>query len=237
MNKNLKNFAKLIKDVSRIFQTPIQKSLLICFSSMYMVLASLDCSEAGKKSNASTKKTSDTDDSQEIIANAGPDAFAALNVLYQLDGSESTGAAPLNYSWALDIDGCGAGSLTNPASIDPIFIPTVEGQCVISLIVSDDNGNSSPSDSLIITATQAPIAIAGVDDNALVGAVYVLDGSNSSGDTSLSYAWTLDNDGCTAGSLIDAETASPSFTPTTAGTCQISLIVKLSRFCQYNRLY
>lgn len=162
------------------------------------------------------------------VANAGSDFNAPVNTSINLDGSASAGISPLEFSWTVDNDSCfPGGSLSDATSDSPTFIATSESQCVFSLVVTDSNGYSSAADSVIVTATQAAVANAGIDSNAPVNMLYSLDGSTSSGVEPLVFSWTISNDACFPGGVLtDPSTDSPSFTPTTtAGSCIFSLVV------------
>jgi RHS repeat-associated protein len=88
-----------------------------------------------------------------------------------------------------------------------------------------------PKLSLTFTAPtipdQTPIARAGVDASALTNTLVTLNGSASYDyeDSSVAYAWTA-NAGNPAGATLSSTTvASPTFTPTAAGTYRFSLVV------------
>jgi RHS repeat-associated protein len=88
-----------------------------------------------------------------------------------------------------------------------------------------------PKLSLTFTAPtipdQTPIARAGVDASALTNSLVTLNGSASYDyeDSSVTYAWTA-NAGNPAGATLSSTTvASPTFTPTAAGTYRFSLVV------------
>ncbi|MDO6814077.1 PKD domain-containing protein, partial [Tenacibaculum soleae] len=117
-----------------------------------------------------------------------------------LDGSGSTGQGVLSYAWTTADGTIDSGA--NTAS------PVVSAAGTYSLIVTDaDNGCSSVADTVVITEdVLAPTAEAGSTAELTCGTTTLtLDGSGSTGQGVLSYAWT------TADGTIDsgANTASP----------------------------
>ena len=105
------------------------------------------------------------------------------------------------------------------------------GTFVVSLVVSDGETESA-ADYVIVTAedpTSIPTANAGEDSIATIGQTVVLDGSASSDpeDRELSYSWSLLQvpSSSELTELIDAETASPKFTPDARGVYVVNLTV------------
>jgi len=153
------------------------------------------------------------------VANAGPDQDVSKGTLVTLDGTLSgdPDGDNLTYAWTPT---SGAGwTLANPTTAAPSFTPPVPGTYVFALTVDDGLGGVS-ADTVVITATNpGPIADAGPDQVGVPrGTMVTLDGTLSSdpdGDP-LTYSWTQ-----LAGpviSLAGASTATPTFTPTLAGT-------------------
>jgi hypothetical protein len=159
------------------------------------------------------------------VANAGADQSVTTPATVTLDGSGSTDADGTISSFAWVQTSGPSVSLSNPSVAKPSFSATVSGTYVFTLTVTDNDGHTSASDSVTITARTAPVANAGADAKAFTGAVVTLDGSASTdADGSISsYAWTK-----TSGpsvTLTGASSAKASFTPTTAGSYVFTLTV------------
>ncbi len=129
------------------------------------------------------------------VANAGIDQTVAYGVQVTLDGSGSFDpeGQELTYSWVLLDPNGSVVTLSNPLIVNPIFVAELAGTYSATLTVSDGTFSSDPDEVLISTVNSAPVANAGPDKSAAVGANVVLDGSNSfdiDGDP-LSYSWLL----------------------------------------------
>lgn len=152
------------------------------------------------------------------VANAGPQQTVPEWENVMLDGSQSSDpdGGALTYFWEQT-----AGpsvELSNPNDARPTFTaPEVgaEGGSLTFNLTVTDNGGLKSSAACIVNVTwvnQVPVAQAGADQNATVGQVVVLDGSQSSdpdGGT-LTYAWRQ-----TAGwpvTLSNPAAMSPTFT-------------------------
>lgn len=110
--------------------------------------------------------------------------------------------------------------------------PDVMGAYVVSVFVSDPEGNSSDGDYLIITrgsGTEPPLADCGESVSARVGDRVTLDGhgSNDPEGAELDYDWSLSSvPACSLGVPIDDSTsATPSLVPDCAGLFVVGLIV------------
>jgi len=89
------------------------------------------------------------------IADAGPDQNVTVGLSVILDGSGSSDAEgdSLTYSWSFTSrPGGSAAGLTAPTTVNPTFIPDVDGTYVISLVVNDGKV-SSAADTVSITAS------------------------------------------------------------------------------------
>ena len=159
------------------------------------------------------------------VADAGPDQTVRKKTPVALDGSSSSDSDgdALTYSWTQT-----SGPTVTLASADtvsPTFTPPRSGLYAFQLIVDDGDGGVA-TDTVVVTATNAPpVADAGSNQTAWKNALVTLDGSLSSdsdGDM-LTFSWTqLSGPPVT---LTGADTATPSFTPTKAGTCAFRLSV------------
>src|SRR5581483_4968077 len=129
------------------------------------------------------------------VANAGPDQTSAVGNTVVLDGSASTDPDGdlLTYRWRIDSRPSGSHArLTNPTSVRATFVVDQPGTYMVRLIV--DDGQTRATDSVVIAVPNSvPVANAGPDQKASLGARVRLDGSASTdadGDR-LRYAWTF----------------------------------------------
>ena len=165
------------------------------------------------------------------IANAGPDQTVPVGSTPMLDGSKATDADgdPLTYSWTLLSTPAGStAALSDPAAMKPTFFVDKPGIYVAQLIVNDGKVDSAPDEVVISTENSKPVAEAGPDQTALVGATVNLDGSQSSdvdGDP-LTLAWTLMAvpSGSTA-QLSDPAVVKPALIIDRPGTYVVQLVV------------
>ncbi len=170
------------------------------------------------------------------VANAGPDQNVPTGTAVTLDGSAS--ADPdgnlITYAWTVDSSPAGsAAALADATSARPSLVADKSGTYTISLVVSD-GVLASVADRVVVTASagnSAPVADAGRDQNALVGATVELDGSASTdadGDL-LSYGWSIVSS--PAGSTAQltyadgADDPAPTFVADVPGVYVISLVV------------
>ena len=151
---------------------------------------------------------------QPLAADAGPDQTVAPGTPVTLDGSGSSDSdgSVSSYQWTQT--GGPNVSLSNPSSANPGFdAPNVDATLTFSLVVTDDDGRDSSSDTVSVSITgsnSAPVADAGANQTVNEGATVTLSGSGSDADGSISsFAWTQ-----TAGpgvALSDASAANPTF--------------------------
>jgi hypothetical protein len=167
------------------------------------------------------------------IANAGPDQSVHANGLVTLDGSGSSDpdGNPITYAWSFLSRPAGSSApFSNPTIVNPTFVADQPGDYVIQLIVTDSLGAASQPDQVTIsTLNSAPSAEAGPDQAVIhIGTTVQLDGTQSydpDGDP-ITYEWTFAS--MPPGSnttLIDANTATPSFLADVYGTYLVRLIV------------
>jgi len=123
--------------------------------------------------------------------------------------------------------------MTDPsgvATFSDAFPEILTGGESSTATVTDPAGNTSQLSAcftITTSSTKAPIANAGSDQTVIVGTLVTLNGTGSSDPNTpplpLTYQWTQASG--PAVTLNGANTASPTFTPTTAGTYVFSLIV------------
>ena len=164
------------------------------------------------------------------VADAGPDQSQEVSQTVTLDGSGSSddNGDALTYGWAQT--GGPSVTLSDAAAESPSF--TAPGSAAVltfSLVVTDSHGLADPTpDEVVVTVTNLPpVADAGSDQNVMVGAPVMLDGSGSSdpdGHTPLTYGWA--QTGGPSVTLSDAAAESPSFTaPDSAAVLTFTLVV------------
>ena len=121
-------------------------------------------------------------------ANAGPDmSFCEGDGGVQLNGSASGGTPPYYYTWTCNTPPCGLSCVNCP---NPIANPT--DTTVYYLVVTDNNGCSSPPDSMVVNVLPKPIVNAG-PDTTICGTpapCVVLLPSISNGVGPYSYQWS-----------------------------------------------
>lgn len=167
------------------------------------------------------------------MAHAGADQNVTTGTLVTLDGSASSDADGdlLSFTWSFISKPDGSQvTLSDTNAAKPNFIPDMDGDYVIRLVVHDGLASSNPDTVTITAATvnSAPVAHAGADQNVTTGTLVTLDGSASSdadGDL-LSFTWAIVSvpDGSQA-TLFDATAATPTFTPDVDGDYVVRLVV------------
>ncbi len=171
--------------------------------------------------------------SQPPTADAGADQSIHTGQTVTLDGSASsddnTSTENLAFAWTLTAkpDGSNA-TLTAPSSLNSQFTADLPGEYAAKLTVTDEDGQTSAGDTVLISSLNAaPVADAGMDTGGFAGHVVTLDGSASHDpdlDT-LTYSWILTAPDGTSITLSGGDTAFPTFTPTAAGTYTATLNV------------
>ncbi len=167
--------------------------------------------------------------------NSKVNQFAWLNGKnsYDPDGS------PLTFNWTLvqvpNGSAVTGASIRNAQTPRPYFKPDVAGAYVFQLAVNDGVLASLP-DTVTVNAFSAnvpPNADAGAERNAKVNAQVVLDGSKSAdpdgGPQPVTFLWTFvqvpQGSALTSGSITNANTPAPRFTPDAAGDYLLNLRV------------
>lgn len=165
-----------------------------------------------------------------LEARPGASRSVLTGVPVPLDGSASfdPDRSPRTFAWSfVSIPTGSSAVLSDPASVRPSFIPDLEGNYVVNLLVGDGRCWSAPASLTLTAENRAPVADAGADRTVFVGSLVELQGqgSDENGDR-LSFSWTLTHipPGSTA-TLSGASTPTPSFTPDLEGNYEASLVV------------
>jgi PKD repeat protein/glutamine cyclotransferase len=167
------------------------------------------------------------------VANAGPSqTITATGTLVHLDGTQSFDLAglPITYQWSFVSKPAGSNAvLSGPTTANPSFTLDVLGDYSIQLVVTDSLGtSSSPATVQVSFNDVAPIANAGSNQSAVVGATVTLNGSKST-DTDgepLTYKWSVVSAPSGSKAAISNPTAKiASFVPDLPGTFVVQLIV------------
>jgi len=173
-------------------------------------------------------------------ADAGIDQNVPMGTVVTLDGSASSDpdGNPITYVWTLDSKPANStAAIVDGSSPRPSLTPDQAGTYIASLVVTDSLNEKSVADQVVVTVNpvnknNAPVAVAGPNQNVLAGATVELDGSGSldaDGDL-LSYSWSFTSKpaGSTAQlSYIDgvADDPAPTFVADVPGVYVIGLVV------------
>ena len=166
------------------------------------------------------------------IADAGPDQSVPVGTSVQVNGvaSSDPDGDSLTYAWSLLSGPAGTqATLSNPTAVAPTFVVDAPGNFILQLIVADPGGlQSAPDVVTVSTANSPPVAHAGADTTAVLGAAVTLDGSTSTDvdGNPLTFAWTFTSlpDGSVA-TLTNPSSATPAFTIDVSGVYVVQLVV------------
>ena len=132
------------------------------------------------------------------VADAGVDQnVVELGTLITLDGigSYDSDGTVVNYHWEfVSKPATSTAALDNSSIATPSFVADVQGDYVISLVVTDDKGALSASVTVLVSFSNlAPVADAGDNQAGVVGNVIYLDGSGSTDANldPLTYTWSI----------------------------------------------
>ncbi|MHC1725305.1 MAG: PKD domain-containing protein [Syntrophobacteraceae bacterium] len=163
-------------------------------------------------------------------AEAGVDQTVAWGALVHLSGSGTDPDGDLLYfNWAITSAPSGStAALSDPNVPAPSFTVDIPGDYIVRLIVNDGIQNSAPDTVVVSASNSRPVAEAGPNQTAPVGATVTLNGSASSdGDGNpLTYSWALTTKppGSSA-TLLNPASVSPTFSIDLPGEYIAQLIV------------
>jgi len=180
------------------------------------------------------------DDADDDTGNAAPTAEAGPSVVIELgdtaylDGSASSDpdGDSLDFSWDVTSTPYGGSpNIAGATTITPTMMPTLEGDYVVELTVTDPGGLDD-TDEITVTVepqvNEAPVADAGMDQTVTQGDIVHLDGTASfdpNGD-SISYWWSfVSYPGATAPTLSSQTSPTPNFIADDEGLYVLQLAV------------
>ncbi|MBN2611845.1 MAG: gliding motility-associated C-terminal domain-containing protein, partial [Bacteroidales bacterium] len=152
--------------------------------------------------------------------NAGSDAETCVNLAYTVSGASAS-----NYSSVLWTVIAGGGTLTNETTLTPEYtpVPADEGTIVTLRLTATGNANCAPvTDDMDIQIVAAPLADAGSDGQTCGNAAFTVSGAAASNYSSI--LWTIVSG---AGSLIDENILTPTYTPA-AADAGTTVVLKLT---------
>jgi hypothetical protein len=165
------------------------------------------------------------------VANAGPDQAIVVGDTVTLDGSLSSDpdGDPITFQWSFSFRPPGSAATLNVLDpFHPTFVADLEGSYIVRLVVSDPWASSAPDIMTATTGNVQPLANAGNDKAAVVGATVVLDGSGSTdaNNDPLTFLWSFTTTPAGSGAtILDPAAAQTSFVPDVPGLYTAQLIV------------
>jgi len=156
---------------------------------------------------------------QTPVANAGTDKTIKLPTnSVSMSGTASGGDGNLTYAWS-QISGPSTASVSGGTTLTPTYSNLVQGTYVLRLTVTDGDGDTSTDDiSVIVNPNLIPVVNAGTDANIQLPTSSVTKtGTASSGDGTLTYAWSQVSGPGTA-TITNGSTLTATFSNLVAGT-------------------
>ena len=184
----------------------------------------------GTADSAAATVTITTNAIQAPTANAGPNQTVGHGTTVTLGGAGTDPQGlPLTFEWALINKPTGSNVvLSSISGGSPTFVADRPGTFVAQLIVKNGFRNSAPSTVTITTINTPPVADAGTNQNVLVGATVILDGSGSwdADHDPLAYSWALISRPIGSNATLSAANSpSPTFNADVPGTYVAQLMV------------
>ncbi|NMQ20042.1 hypothetical protein E4P82_13045, partial [Candidatus Competibacter phosphatis] len=134
----------------------------------------------------------------------------------------------LTYHWSLTAPAGSRAALSDPSAVKPTFTVDQLGTYTARLVVNDGRADSESDDVVVSTENSPPVADAGPDQTARVGATVTLDGSASSdadGDP-LTFEWSLlEVPSGSAATLSDPSVVHPTLVLDRPGVYVVQLLV------------
>ena len=165
------------------------------------------------------------------VANAGYDQTAMVGSTVTLDGTRSIDydGNSLSYQWAfVSVPTGSSATLAGADTPNPTFVPDVNGDYKIALVVGDGTQQSDPSTVSVSTQNSKPVANAGPGETVWVGQNVPLSGAGSfdpDGRT-LSFQWSFVSiPNGSAATLQNPTAVNPAFTADVPGNYVVQLIV------------
>ncbi|AWV90429.1 Ig-like domain-containing protein [Bradymonas sediminis] len=168
------------------------------------------------------------------VADAGAAQTVDVNTAVTLDASastdEETAFGDLEFAWAITTDpSAGADTLSDANTAMPTFTPTVAGDYVFEVTVTDSNGaTDTASVTVTVEAGNAPVVDAGADASITMGGSHTLAGSatdveDDASSTALTIAWTIAGPNTDSTQLDDPSSLTAVFTPAQSGVYILTL--------------
>ncbi len=165
-------------------------------------------------------------------ANAGPDQQVVVGQTVTLDGQAGDpDGDPITLEWSFDSLPSGStAALENPNGPTPTFVADLMGTYVVRLTVTDTD-DATATDNVVVTAEPvsngAPVANAGPDQQVMVGATVLLNGTGSDPDGDpLGFNWTFDiRPGGSTAIIQNPSAANATFIPDLPGSYVVRLTV------------
>ncbi len=150
---------------------------------------------------------------------------AEAGVAATLDGSTSTGAAPLTCTWSIESEG--GSVLASKSGCKTTYTFAAAGTAFVRLTVTDAEGETASNrQSFAVKAASSPtppVAIWTAPQGVEVGVPVTLDGSTSTGAAPLTCTWSIESEG---GSVLASKSGcKTTYTFAAAGTAFVRLTV------------
>lgn len=155
------------------------------------------------------------------LANAGDDDEACSNETMQLHSAIAGGVMPYTILWTAQ-----NGTFDDPSQSDPMYTPGVAGADTILLSVTDANACVS-TDTVIITAVEAPSIDVGPDTTVCSNGSIQLFANPTGGSGPYVYSWQA-----TGGTFSDPASENPTYTNNVPGFYDITLFLIDQSGCQ-----